>query len=570
MASLFTPPYFDVGAGITPSDGALLNFYVVGSGTRKNTFTTAAATAGTEHANPVIADALGVFPAIYIQGDYDWVLTDKDGVQKNTGSVSEFVTSTGSAADITKVKNFATLTAAKADPGLLTGDAVNLESRLTALDGAGGMFDVITGTGTANTYNKVAHDSLSLTLVARQEANIINASQYGVLANSDGTTGNGADDTGAWLQAIIDAKANAWSLVGPSGFTRTTGALDFSAVVALFNGAFIKDFDGNGINIIDKGPVYTYLTNPIVLGGRVTESTTSKGINVEDSRVVIVNGLAKNNGGNGYHHIDDLLSNNHCRIEMRCEGNGGTTEYNVHIAKGTDGAAGLDSNNWLVDFQTFAGGGGVLVDVDGKDWSGVVKAEDSTLDGLKLTDGNRIDLNVYLENNGGQDYNIGDSANNVSLTGRLGSGTTNNNTTYRLTSGGNDVQVKGDTIGIIEKIQNTSLGDVSSEYMTRQYLGSNTETMFLERYFGDGSMRCEAIDRTDGTTIVGRFGIIASNGAFIYGNGTSLAQKFVGAGTPEASITAPVGSTYSRTDGGAGTSFYVKESGAGNTGWVGK
>lgn len=43
-----------------------------------------------------------------------------------------------------------------------------------------------------------------------------------------------------------------------------------------------------------------------------------------------------------------------------------------------------------------------------------------------------------------------------------------------------------------------------------------------------------------------------------------------GPGTPEGAVTAPVGSLYSRTDGGAGTSLYVKESGAGNTGWVAK
>ena len=43
-----------------------------------------------------------------------------------------------------------------------------------------------------------------------------------------------------------------------------------------------------------------------------------------------------------------------------------------------------------------------------------------------------------------------------------------------------------------------------------------------------------------------------------------------GTGSPEGVVTAPVGSIYSRTDGGAGTSLYVKESGAGNTGWVGK
>jgi len=43
-----------------------------------------------------------------------------------------------------------------------------------------------------------------------------------------------------------------------------------------------------------------------------------------------------------------------------------------------------------------------------------------------------------------------------------------------------------------------------------------------------------------------------------------------GAGTPEGILTAPVGSLFTRTDGGAGTTLYVKESGAGNTGWVGK
>ncbi len=43
-----------------------------------------------------------------------------------------------------------------------------------------------------------------------------------------------------------------------------------------------------------------------------------------------------------------------------------------------------------------------------------------------------------------------------------------------------------------------------------------------------------------------------------------------GTGTPEGVVTAPVGSLFTRTDGGAGTTLYVKESGAGNTGWVGK
>jgi hypothetical protein len=41
-----------------------------------------------------------------------------------------------------------------------------------------------------------------------------------------------------------------------------------------------------------------------------------------------------------------------------------------------------------------------------------------------------------------------------------------------------------------------------------------------------------------------------------------------GTGSPEGAVTATVGSLYIRTDGGAGTTFCVKESGTGNTGWV--
>jgi hypothetical protein len=43
-----------------------------------------------------------------------------------------------------------------------------------------------------------------------------------------------------------------------------------------------------------------------------------------------------------------------------------------------------------------------------------------------------------------------------------------------------------------------------------------------------------------------------------------------GTGSPESVFAAPVGSTYRRTDGGAGTSHYFKESGTGNTGWIAK
>ena len=62
--------------------------------------------------------------------------------------------------------------------------------------------------------------------------------------------------------------------------------------------------------------------------------------------------------------------------------------------------------------------------------------------------------------------------------------------------------------------------------------------------------------------------IIKPNGV-LAPQGTN-AHIYSGYGTPESSVTAQIGSIYLRTDGGVSTSFYVKESGDGNTGWVAK
>lgn len=52
--------------------------------------------------------------------------------------------------------------------------------------------------------------------------------------------------------------------------------------------------------------------------------------------------------------------------------------------------------------------------------------------------------------------------------------------------------------------------------------------------------------------------------------GAGTATWTSGTGTPEGAVTATVGSLFTRTDGGASTTLYVKESGTGNTGWVAK
>lgn len=53
-------------------------------------------------------------------------------------------------------------------------------------------------------------------------------------------------------------------------------------------------------------------------------------------------------------------------------------------------------------------------------------------------------------------------------------------------------------------------------------------------------------------------------------NGSGGPTITVSSATPEGAVTAPVGSLHINTSGGAGTTFYVKQTGTGNTGWVGK
>ena len=55
-------------------------------------------------------------------------------------------------------------------------------------------------------------------------------------------------------------------------------------------------------------------------------------------------------------------------------------------------------------------------------------------------------------------------------------------------------------------------------------------------------------------------------------DGTQLSSHYAykNFGLAGDSIVAFIGSIYLRTDGGANTSIYVKESGTGNTGWVAK
>lgn len=126
-------------------------------------------------------------------------------------------------------------------------------------------------------------------------------------------------------------------------------------------------------------------------------------------------------------------------------------------------------------------------------------------------------------------------------------------------------------------ITGTAAGDVAVQVPDGSRIGLNgaTQSRYLDWQGGSynfaggngapvaaGQYQCSAGAGENALrlTTLGAFIRLSTTGPFLTAN----------TGSPEGVLAAPVGSLYSRTDGGAATSFYVKESGTGNTGWVAK
>ena len=79
MAELFINPARATDTDGNPLPGAKLYFYLTGTTTPTDVYTTNAM--GTAHANPVVADSAGLFPSIYLNPaiDYRAVLKDASG-----------------------------------------------------------------------------------------------------------------------------------------------------------------------------------------------------------------------------------------------------------------------------------------------------------------------------------------------------------------------------------------------------------------------------------------------------------------------------------------------------------
>lgn len=111
------------------------------------------------------------------------------------------------------------------------------------------------------------------------------------------------------------------------------------------------------------------------------------------------------------------------------------------------------------------------------------------------------------------------------------------------------------------KLNYGSFLDDSSDGEIR--LSNSAGTGFSRLQFGGSTNAFPALTRN-----ATAFEATLANGSG-YTGFASLYERY-GAGSPEGVVTAPVGAIFHRTDGGAATTLYVKESGAGNVGWVAK
>ena len=289
MASLLPQLYFDSGAGLTPSDGSLLFFKVVGSETPKNVYSDA--TASTPLSNPVVSDSKGVFPQIFLSGDYDWVLTDKNLVQINTGSVDGGIDSAfiGLVADMVS------------NASLIIGNIVQTSGYTVNGLGANTYEIVASATGTVD-----GGSFIDLTGSGLQAKGLfpegISVGQFD--AKSDGVT----DDTAAWVACRDYVLGDNFNRI----FTAKAGQHYLPNGVSLYGMIYIN---------VAGNVVADLATAEIIIGSNVVQANPSRLIFANGNCTIKVEGLSRS-------HVE-FIRFNELHLYATNETGVTTTKYNV-------------------------------------------------------------------------------------------------------------------------------------------------------------------------------------------------------------------------------------------------
>jgi hypothetical protein len=100
--------------------------------------------------------------------------------------------------------------------------------------------------------------------------------------------------------------------------------------------------------------------------------------------------------------------------------------------------------------------------------------------------------------------------------------------------------------------------------------GTNAQTFRVYETDSGANDEYLEISAASGTNLIRPLATGTGTASVVRYHTTTAVFITSGEGSPESVVTAPIGSLYTRTDGGAGTTLYVKESGTGSTGWIAK
>lgn len=162
-------------------------------------------------------------------------------------------------------------------------------------------------------------------------------------------------------------------------------------------------------------------------------------------------------------------------------------------------------------------------------------------------------------------FEQGDEFNDAVIQASMGAGSAGGARFLKLKDGAAVILYEVDKDGLVRSTDGFHAGSsvtnsihVQSSEIARTAAGGN-----IAIKSGTDAATTISVETSGSTRLV-----IRDDGIHIGGSSAPTINS--GSGTPEGVVTAIVGSQFMRTDGGAGTSFYVKESGTGNTGWVAK
>jgi hypothetical protein len=311
-------------------------------------------------------------------------------------------------------------------------------------------------------------------------------------------------------------------------------------------------------------------------------SNRKRGIYVEGGSFRIKFAVASGNGEDGF--ISDLT---------------GSLQTALCIASGNGNSGFLNINNSVIAAAFAVASSNVFQGFDSRNF-GLISADSAiayrnTLNGFSAQSGANIQCGSSSANENGSS---GYSASGFSSIHARNSSAINN-IAYGASASSNSFvnifgtgTVSGNVIDNYRSILNSYLIETTND-ITPSDFTTGTQTLYepdrlyyvqqIVSNIGDLILTFDGVTRlflkNDGSitpatneaqvlgSVINRWLALHTKELFV---GPSSAKWTSNSGTPEGNVSGVVGSLYTRTDGGAGTTLYVKESGTGQTGWVAK